>query len=234
MEEKKVSKISLSTVFLILAVIVIAVMGVFIFKLNSDKNAESQKAAALQSQLDGLNGTVSSLQARIDKIPETTTSSTTTQDQTKATSESTSESTSQTSAAQISYDYSDLKEFWTNFRTAVLSGDYNEIKQFVKFPLQEPGYYDSDPVKKIKEEDFEEVFKDFLKQYDNGETTIFDWIKDHEMPEMLGGADYDNNGSGRYTDIARVEGDWARFSDMEMEKDESGYWKLTTIYVSEG
>ncbi len=229
MEEKKVSKISLSTVFLLLAVIVIAVMGVLIFKLNSDKNAESQKAAALQSQLDGLNGTVSSLQARIDKIPETTTSSTTTQDQTKATSES----TSQTSAAQISYNYSDLKEFWTNFRAAVLSGDYNEIKQFVKFPLQEPGCYDSDPVKKIQEEDFEEVFKDFLKQYDNGEITIFDWIKDHEMPEMLGGDDYDNNGSGRYTDIARVEGDWARFSDMEMEKDESGYWKLTTIYVSE-
>ncbi|MBP5654382.1 MAG: hypothetical protein J6X33_02590 [Clostridiales bacterium] len=225
MEEKKTSKISISTVLLILAMIVIAVMGLCIFKLNSDKNAESQKAAALQSQVEGLKGTVSSLQEQTDKIPETTTSSTTTQDQT--------ETTSETSGIENTYNYSDLKEFWTNFRAAVLSGDYNEIKQFVKFPLQEPGPYDSDPVKKIKEEDFEEVFKDFLKQYDNGETTIFDWIKDHEMPEMLGGADYDNNGSGRYTDIARVEGDWARFSDMVMEKDESGYWKVTTIYVSE-
>ena len=36
MEEKKVTKISLSTFFLILAIIAIIVMGIFIYKLNND------------------------------------------------------------------------------------------------------------------------------------------------------------------------------------------------------
>lgn len=40
MEEKKVTKISLSTLFLILAIIVIVVMGIYIYKLNNNKTTE--------------------------------------------------------------------------------------------------------------------------------------------------------------------------------------------------
>ena len=71
MEEKNVTKISLSTFLLIIAIIAIIVMGVFIYKLNNDKTAEIQKSTELQSQLNNLNGTVSDLQRKINNISET-------------------------------------------------------------------------------------------------------------------------------------------------------------------
>lgn len=76
MEEKNVTKISLSTFFLILAVIAIIVMGIFIYKLNNDKTAEVQKSTELQAQVNSLNGTVSDLQNKIDKVSETVNSNT--------------------------------------------------------------------------------------------------------------------------------------------------------------
>lgn len=68
MEEKKVIKLSLSTVFLILAIIVIIVMGIFIYKLNNDKNLEIQKSTELQTQVNNLNGTVNELQEKANKV----------------------------------------------------------------------------------------------------------------------------------------------------------------------
>ena len=221
MEDKNVTKISVSTLFLIIAIMVIVIMGVFIYKLNYDKNTEIKKSTELQAQVNNLNGTVSQLQEKINTISETVNSSTQNQ--------------SKTSNNKISYNYSDIKSFWTNFRNAVLSDNYTEIKQFVKFPLQTRGPMDSDPIINVNEEDFEKTFKAFLQQYDglgDFNSTEYDWIKNHEMPNMLGGSDYDNAGS--YIDLVRIENDnWASFSDMVMEKDDSGYWKLTLIYYSE-
>jgi len=71
MEEKKASKISLSTIFLIIAIIAIIVMGLFLYKLNNDKASEIQKSAELQSQINSLNETVSDLQGKLDIISET-------------------------------------------------------------------------------------------------------------------------------------------------------------------
>lgn len=71
MEEKNVTKISLSTFFLILAIIAIVAMGIFIYKLNNDKTAEIQKSTELQAQVNSLNGTVSDLQEKINKVSET-------------------------------------------------------------------------------------------------------------------------------------------------------------------
>ena len=71
MEEKKVKIINLSTVFLILALIVIVVMGVYIYKLNTDKTIEIQKSTELQAQVNSLNGKVSELQGKIDSISAT-------------------------------------------------------------------------------------------------------------------------------------------------------------------
>lgn len=73
MEEKKVTKISLSTFFLILAIIAIIVMGIFIYKLNNDKTVEIQKSTELQAKVNSLNGTVSKLQGKINKVSETPT-----------------------------------------------------------------------------------------------------------------------------------------------------------------
>ena len=76
MEEKNVTKISLSMFFLILAIIAIIVMGIFIYKLNNDKTAEIQKSTELQAQVNNLNGNVKDLQSKIDSINNTINSNT--------------------------------------------------------------------------------------------------------------------------------------------------------------
>ena len=69
MEEKKVTK-SLSTFFLILAIIVIAVMAIFMYKFYNEKIEANEKSAELQSQVSKLNETVSELQEKINKVSE--------------------------------------------------------------------------------------------------------------------------------------------------------------------
>ncbi len=78
MEDKKTTKISLSTFFLILAIIAIILMGVYIYKLNNDKTAEIQKSTELKAQVNNLNGTVSQLQGKLDSISNTLVSNTST------------------------------------------------------------------------------------------------------------------------------------------------------------
>lgn len=79
MEEKKVTKISLSTFFLILAIIVIIVMGIFMYKLYNEKTIETEKSAELQTQVNNLNETVNNLQGKINNISETINKDTSTQ-----------------------------------------------------------------------------------------------------------------------------------------------------------
>lgn len=68
MEEKKVIKISWSTFFLILAIFIIVIMGIFIYKLNNDKTTEISRASELQSQVNTLNETVSKLQEKTQEL----------------------------------------------------------------------------------------------------------------------------------------------------------------------
>lgn len=71
MEEKKPIKVSLSVLFLILAIIAIGVMAYFMVKMNNEKIAEMEKSAKLQEQANSLNETVSTLQGKIDTIAQT-------------------------------------------------------------------------------------------------------------------------------------------------------------------
>ena len=71
MEEKKVTKISLSTFFLILSLIAIIVMGIFMYKFYNEKTEATKKSAELQTQVNSLNETVSKLQGKINSISET-------------------------------------------------------------------------------------------------------------------------------------------------------------------
>lgn len=64
MEERKVIKINLQTFFLILAIVVIIVMGIFIYKIYNEKTLETKKSAELQTQINNLKG-------KIDNISET-------------------------------------------------------------------------------------------------------------------------------------------------------------------
>lgn len=69
--EKENKNGSASTLLLVIAIIVIAVMGVYIYKLNNEKNEEIQKSESLQTQVSSLNSTVSELQGKLDTISET-------------------------------------------------------------------------------------------------------------------------------------------------------------------
>lgn len=71
MEENKAKKISVATVFLVLAIIAIVVMGVFIYKLSNDKNTEIQKSNELQTQVNTLTENVTDLQGKINTILQT-------------------------------------------------------------------------------------------------------------------------------------------------------------------
>ncbi len=71
MEEKKVIKISLSTFFLILAIIAIVIMAIFMYKLYNENIEANQKTAELQIQASNLNRTISNLQEKINTISST-------------------------------------------------------------------------------------------------------------------------------------------------------------------
>lgn len=71
MKENKVTKISLSTFFLILSLIIIIIMGIFIYKFYNEKTEATKKSSDLQTQVNNLNETVSNLQGKLDSISET-------------------------------------------------------------------------------------------------------------------------------------------------------------------
>ena len=114
MEEKKAVKISLSTLFLILAVIVIIIMAVFIIKLNNEKLAETEKSAQLQAQVNSLNGTVDNLQGKIDSISKTINSNSANSQVNTNSSSSTDNSNSKTNAES------------TKGNKIILEGTYSE------------------------------------------------------------------------------------------------------------
>ena len=68
MEEKKVTKISLSTFFLILSILIIIVMAYFIYKINNEKNIETQKVANLNNEVNSLQSTVNNLNEKINDV----------------------------------------------------------------------------------------------------------------------------------------------------------------------
>ena len=103
MEEKNAAKISLSTLFLILAIIAIIVMGIFIYKLNNDKIVEIKKSTELQAQVNNLNATVSDLQGKIDNISKTINSNNVEQNQVNANNVEKNEVSSSNQAKVQSY-----------------------------------------------------------------------------------------------------------------------------------
>lgn len=110
MEEKNVTKISLSTFLLIIAIIAIIIMGVFIYNLNNEKTAEIQKISELQSQVNNLNGTINNLQEELSTISENINSNNSNENTSSDASEtinnnSSNENTSSTKEYQISGIY---------------------------------------------------------------------------------------------------------------------------------
>lgn len=121
MEEKKITKISLSTFFLILAIIAIVVMGVVIYKLNNEKTVEVQKTTELQAQVNSLNGTISDLKGKITTISEIINSNTS-KENTTLSNEATNTNTTNNSSVTNEVSNSKTKE--KDYRDIILNGRY--------------------------------------------------------------------------------------------------------------
>lgn len=61
MEENKELKISLSTAFLIIAIVIIIIMGIYIYKLYNDKLVYIEKVSNLNNQINSLQNEKTSL-----------------------------------------------------------------------------------------------------------------------------------------------------------------------------
>ncbi len=111
MEEKNVTKIRLSTFFLIFSILVIIVMGIFIFKLYNEKNEEVKKSAELQTQVNSLNSIVANLQEKINNISETINSTEKTTNELSTTETATAESNK---TETLKTDYSKYFGTWSD------------------------------------------------------------------------------------------------------------------------
>ena len=68
MEEKKAKKISVSTIFLMILVAIIIVLGVFLFKVYRDKQVQVKDNDTLEMKISSLSTEKEELQNKIDKI----------------------------------------------------------------------------------------------------------------------------------------------------------------------
>lgn len=71
MEEKKTIKISFTTFFLILSIIVIIVMGCYIYKVSSERNLAEDEINVLNQEISEMEKTTNNLQKKIDEISNT-------------------------------------------------------------------------------------------------------------------------------------------------------------------
>lgn len=115
MKEKNVTKVSLSTFLLIIAIIAIIVMGVFIYKLNNDKTAEIKKSTELQAQVNSLNGIVSDLQEKIDDISKTINSNNSSKNATVNNSEKNTITDNNGNTSNTSFTDEQVKECLANY-----------------------------------------------------------------------------------------------------------------------
>ncbi len=68
MEEKNIKKSNITTYLLIVSIIVIIVMGLFIFKLNNDKYNDIKRISELETEANTLDNTIKELQEKINTV----------------------------------------------------------------------------------------------------------------------------------------------------------------------
>lgn len=105
--EKKTVRISLSTLFLIIAIIIIIIMGYFIYKISKEKAAEIEEVATLNNEIVKMEATANRLQENIDELQENVSKQ----------NENASEVSINEDAEEIitkkTYSYNDIKGWYT-------------------------------------------------------------------------------------------------------------------------
>jgi len=121
MEEQKVTKISISKILLIIAIIIIAIMGFFIYKLNNEKNDQLEQYNELQPIVSDSNNTIESYQSKMNTISETINTSSTPVQQTNSNASSATQTTPNTSKSDdIKYEITKKKNQYGEESIAVI------------------------------------------------------------------------------------------------------------------
>ena len=68
MEEKKQLRLNIITVFLIIAILVIMLMGYAIYKLSDAKLQSEEKVSTLENQTNELQATIDSIRSQLNNI----------------------------------------------------------------------------------------------------------------------------------------------------------------------
>lgn len=185
MEEKQGIKISLSTFFLILSILVIIVMTYYIYKLNNDKKLANDKVIELNNQVNGLESTVNNLQGTISDISNTITNANssieTNSNSNTQTNTNVTKTFSNDEIKKAIQNYLDLvgaregspegllvKLGLTNFGANTEKADNNYIKTNIKY-----SEYKAKMLNYMTEQWFENNFTNFFKNV-NGYLYFFD------------------------------------------------------------
>ena len=123
MEEKKITKMSLSSFFLIIAIIAICVMGFFIYKLNDDKIKATEQVSKLSNRVELLESDKNETKETIIEKTNTNT------EMAKNNSESIVNNTKNT------YFYKDIKGIYE------CSKNYSDVSSSYKLTLYENGTF---------------------------------------------------------------------------------------------
>lgn len=110
MEEKKHIKISLSSFFLVIAIILIVILGYFTYKFYNEKNNANLEVTALTSKLNASENTINSLKNTIE--------------------ESTSNETASSNSTNESKQVETTKKYYENLSSSISKEltEYNEIE----------------------------------------------------------------------------------------------------------
>lgn len=132
MNEKKTIKISLSTFFLIIAIIVIIVMGIYIYKISVEKIREEENVEILNSEVTKLEGTVSSLKEKLNLIANTVNSNTNAEIE-----------NSKTNNEEVKFSKDEIKKSLQNYLDLVGIGEGSTLGMLVKLELCDYNDYDN-------------------------------------------------------------------------------------------
>lgn len=236
MEEKKAIKTSLSTFFLILAIIAICVMGVYIYRLNDDKMKSTDQVSQLNNQINSLENTVNSLQKKIENTSNT-------QEQTQIVS-NTSTVENNTTANNITnttdienllknkenYEYLKIKNIKEDGDKYLIEADY-----YVPTPITENEYSEMVKNKKITLRNKEYIFENSDKTYNPGYGYIYTqgevaesgyWIE-----KSKGGYIFIHEIGGVYNIINEIKGQYKFYLDKNTEVTEvAGSGDVVKLY----
>lgn len=122
MEEKKQLRLNIITVFLIIAILVIMLMGYAIYKLSDAKLQSEEKVSTLENQTNELQATLDSIRSQLNNIINTSSN--------KISTGVESNNSSSTESTSVKTEKEEAEEVAKEFIKAVNSKDWDIVEKY--------------------------------------------------------------------------------------------------------